>query len=277
MKNTIKLMGLITLICFSFFYTEKVITVINEYDDLMIILNEVDDSYLVNAIDAITTEKTIIPGISGKKVNVEKSYQNMKQLGIFDENYIIYDVIKPNNLLENNYDKYIIKGNSSKNMVSLVFIVNNNIDNLLKVINETNISVNLFVDYDYLYNNLNTIKDSIKKYSIYSYGLNGQYDNEVVILSNNLINRVFKNNKNYCLAIVENENTLDICSNNNISTIIPSINGGYNEIKNTLENGSIIYLNNTVKTINELKVIVNYIMGKGMKIVDLDTLLNEKN
>ena len=41
MKETIKMIGLITLICFSFFYTDKVINVINEQDPIMIKINEV--------------------------------------------------------------------------------------------------------------------------------------------------------------------------------------------------------------------------------------------
>ena len=37
MKDIVKTIGLITLICFSFFYTEQVITVVNEQDPIMML------------------------------------------------------------------------------------------------------------------------------------------------------------------------------------------------------------------------------------------------
>ena len=66
MKETIKMIGLITLICFSFFYTDKVINVINEQDPIMIKINEVKDKYNIPSINATTTKDTIIPGINGQ-------------------------------------------------------------------------------------------------------------------------------------------------------------------------------------------------------------------
>ena len=45
MKNIIQMIGLITLICFSFFYTDKVITILNEQDPIMITIMEEKDKY----------------------------------------------------------------------------------------------------------------------------------------------------------------------------------------------------------------------------------------
>ena len=86
MKRIIKFTGLLTLILFSFFYTDKVVEVIRENDKLMIELEQVSDNYKVNAINGIISGDTIKPGINGKKVNIEKSYKQMKEKGIFDEN-----------------------------------------------------------------------------------------------------------------------------------------------------------------------------------------------
>ena len=124
MKNIVKSIGLITLICFSFFYTEKVIDVVNEQDDIMIKIKEVKDNYKIDSVDATISENTIIPGINGREVDIEKSYQNMKQIGIFNENYFVYKEVSPKDKLEDNYDKYIINGNLTKKYISLIFIVN---------------------------------------------------------------------------------------------------------------------------------------------------------
>ena len=125
MKRIIKFTGLLTLILFSFFYTDKVVEVIRENDKLMIELEQVSDNYKVNAINGIISGDTIKPGINGKKVNIEKSYKQMKEKGIFDENLIKYDKIVPKINMSHNQNKYIIGGNKERNMVSIVFILDN--------------------------------------------------------------------------------------------------------------------------------------------------------
>ena len=88
MKRIIKFTGLLTLILFSFFYTDKVVEVIRENDKLMIELEQVSDNYKVNAINGIISGDTIKPGINGKKVNIEKSYKQMKEKD--GDSYLLY-------------------------------------------------------------------------------------------------------------------------------------------------------------------------------------------
>ena len=80
MKNIIKFLGLLSLICFSFFYTDKVMNVALEQDKIMISINNTKDDYKIDAIDAIIDNDTIIPGIYGKEVDIDKSYNNMKSM-----------------------------------------------------------------------------------------------------------------------------------------------------------------------------------------------------
>ena len=54
-------------------------------------------------------------------------------------------------------------------------------------------------------------------------------------------------------------------------SIIPSITGNYTNIKNNLENGSIILINNT----QELSTIIDYIKQKGYIISPLSTTISE--
>ena len=63
MKNIIKVIGLATLISFSFFYTDKVINVISEQDPIMIKINELGANFKEEALDAVITSDTIIPGL----------------------------------------------------------------------------------------------------------------------------------------------------------------------------------------------------------------------
>ena len=93
MKKILKLFGLITLICFSFFYTEKVIYVVSEQDPLKIEINESADSYKISPNEAIVDEDTIIPGSNGRVVNIEKSYKKMRKSNIFNNNLLVYDTL----------------------------------------------------------------------------------------------------------------------------------------------------------------------------------------
>ena len=54
-------------------------------------------------------------------------------------------------------------------------------------------------------------------------------------------------------------------------SIIPSIQGTYNDIKNNIENGSIILIKNT----QELSNIIDYIKSKGYTIETLSKTITE--
>ena len=83
LKKIIKIFLILCLVCFSFFYTDKVMKLLNKKDPLMITLNNIKEEYEILPVNAIIEEDTIIPGIKGLEVNIEKSYEEMKQGGVF--------------------------------------------------------------------------------------------------------------------------------------------------------------------------------------------------
>ncbi len=278
MKKIIKGIGLITLIIFTFFYTDKVLKVVREEDSIMIKINDIKDKLAIKSTDAIIIEDTIIPGLNGKKVNIDKSYKKMKKFGNFNKNNIIYDIIYPNISITNNKDKYIIQGNMKKNTISIVFILDNDkyLNELQKIITNKDIKVNYFIDYSYLINNTTKIKE-MSTHELYSYGDEGEYTPDNLLFSNNLISRIGNNEANICLSL-NNNKAIDLCSKNNLYTIKPTIiikKSPYATIKKNLLNGSIIlfYINNDLT--KELKIIIDYINSKGLKIVGLSELLSE--
>ena len=280
MKKFFQLIGLLSLITITFFYTDKVMHVIREEDKIMIEIKEIKDKLKVDAINAQVENDTIIPGINGKKVNIEKSYKSMKLNGVFRKEDIIYDKIYPKISITNNKDKYIISGNLKKQAISLLFIINNNNYNnkLENIIKNKNITVNYFVDYNYLISNSTKIKN-ITNSEFYSYGNNGTYTPDNIIFSNNLISRISKNKSNLCLTKEKNKKTIEICSKNELYTILPTIiveKKPYIKIKNTITPGNIILLPINQETINELPIIIDYIKGKGIKIIGLKELISEE-
>ena len=279
MKSIIKMIGLFALIGFSFFYTDKVIEVIREEDEIMIELTSVIDIYKVEPVNATIVGNTIIPGLEGRTINITKSYNKMKFNGLFNKNLIIYDNILPDTSIQNNKDKFIVKGNNNKQMISLIFILDNDkyFSTINNILNSKEVIANYFVDYFYLINNSTMIKE-IESHEFYSYGDNGEYTPDNLLFSNNLLSRIRNKEAIYCLSSNMNKDVLSLCRKNNLYTITPTIIGDknpYTMVKNNLSSGSIILLNMNNETVNELSTIIDYIKGKGFKIGALSTLLSE--
>jgi len=280
MKNIFKFFGLLSLIGFSFFYTDKVMDVVLEQDNIMIDINRVKDQYIILPVDASILEDGMIPGMNGREVNVEKSYNNMRSIGVFQTNYFVFDKIKPSVSMLDNYEKYIIQGNNSKHMVSLIFILKDDkyLDELYEIIVQKNIKVNFFVDYKFLNTNSTMVKE-FKNANIYSYGSNGEYSPDTLLFSNNLIERITKQEACFCLTKERNERTLDLCAKNEMFTIIPNLyikTGIYNEVRDKVSSGSMLLIDINSYNIEELEITIDYIRAKGLKISYLSELLNEE-
>jgi len=274
MKKTLKFFAIAILICFSFFYTEKVMVVVSNQDPLKMEIIEKSLEYKVYPNQAIVTYDTIIPGNKGREVNVEKSYKKMKKNNVFNANLLVYDYIDPEYILSNNLNKYVIGGNKKRNEVSILFIISNDnyLNRIINVLNDKGVIGNFFVDYKYLTNNINSIRSYVK-HNIYSYQQEYTYD--TLIISNNIIKRISNNNPSYCLLKEKNSDNLNVCSYSNMNTILPNIVGNLSEIKMKLDNGSMILFDTSINTLSELSYIIDFIIGKGYSIVGLDKLLDE--
>lgn len=277
MKTFFKLTGLLVLFFFSFFYTEKVINVITEQDEIMIKIKENEEKNNIPSTNAIIDKNTITPGLSGKEINIDKSYKEMKKLGTYNENMLVYTKVLPEVSINNNKNKYIRSGNKNFTEVSLIFKINKNTDlqKLLTLLDKNNTKANFFISYEYLEKHINEIEKE-KNIEYYNYGKNGTYNDEIILIANNIISKK-SNPANICLTETNTNNTLKICSENEQFTIYPEIiNGTINSIKSKINNGSIISFAVTNTTLNELPLIINYINSKGYTISLLSELINEE-
>lgn len=277
MKTFFKLTGLLVLFFFSFFYTEKVINVITEQDEIMIKIKENEEKNNIPSTNAIINKNTITPGLSGKEINIDKSYKEMKKLGTYNENMLVYTKVLPEVSINNNKNKYIRSGNKNFTEVSLIFKINKNTDlqKLLTLLDKNNTKANFFISYEYLEKHINEIEKE-KNIEYYNYGKNGTYNDEIILIANNIISKK-SNPANICLTETNTNNTLKICSENEQFTIYPEIiNGTINSIKSKINNGSIISFEVTNITLNELPLIINYINSKGYTISLLSELINEE-
>ena len=274
-----QIIGLISLICFSFFITEKTSVVVSDLDDIMIEIKSNYKKYKTDSKDAIIENNTIIPGIREKEVNIKRSYKNMKTNGYYSDKLFIYDYKNPKVSLSDNIDKYIVKGNVNKRMVSLIFKVtnNDNIDDILNIINNYNISVTFFIDSNWFTNNNQLIQQLIKKG--HNIGiLMDDYSSSDYEWLDMVIKKINNQKTSFCYSIEDNESNLKSCIEKNNYTIRPieiSDKTPLVDIKEKLESGSILSLNINSQVRKELSTIIIYIKSKGYSLENLENHLLE--
>ncbi|MBP3635806.1 MAG: hypothetical protein J6J17_05085 [Bacilli bacterium] len=274
-KKLIKVTSLLVLVGFSFFYTEKVTKIAREKDPIMIKISDMKESNSVSVVKPIINNDEYIAGINGCEINVNESYSKMKSVGEFKEELLVMKEVTNEESVKN---KYIVGGNKVTKNVSIIFLVDDAInDKLINFLSLKNINANFFVDGQYLEKDLVTVKFVAENNNIYYLGQNRKYDDDYMLYSNNLISMNGKNESKYCLVNEKNDEILKLCSDYNMNTIKTDFitDNIYKTVKTNLTNGTIFAFD--TDDIEEVKVSINYILSKGYNIVTLDKLLDESN
>src|SRR5690625_3675096 len=90
-----------------------------------------------------------IPGRDGRKVNVQKSYENMKKKNEYDESLLVFDDVKPTKALEDLPTSPIFRGHPEKQMVALLINVswgNEYIPTILKTLDKHDVKATFFIE-----------------------------------------------------------------------------------------------------------------------------------
>ena len=275
LKKIFKISAVLLLVGFSFFYTEKVTLIARNSDPIMRAIKKEESNKKVSNVNPVINNDEYIMGINGCEIDVDKSYSKMRSVGEFKEELI---VMKETSNDKDLTDKYVIGGNNKEKKVSLIFIVNKDIDsNLTDYINDKNIKVNYFIDGKYLEENMITVKFLSENSNIYYLGENEEYSDENMLYHNNLISMNGSNEPKYCFTSDKDNNTLKLCNDYDMVTIKSDIikDNIYKRIKDKLNNGVIFAIDSD--NIDEIKVSINYILSKGYNIISLEDLLSEKN
>ena len=80
LKKIFEVIGLLSLACFSFFYTSQISSVIKENNDIYKEIKDISLQYKKEALDAKISGDDIIPGISGSVIDIDKSYEKMEKI-----------------------------------------------------------------------------------------------------------------------------------------------------------------------------------------------------
>lgn len=273
-----KILVLIIFTLISMYYTNICMEVLKEKDPIMQEIKSNMSKYEESANDATVIGNVIVPGHIGRRVNKNKSYSKMKKYGNYNETLTVMEEVKPELSVSNTFDKYIEKGNSNNKNVSFVFIYDENIDKVIKILNSKHIPSTIFLDGMYLEkDSLNGLKNNWNiDYELLSY--NGEYDENLFKTSLSYLESVTKKSPKYCYSEVENSDVLNLCSKLKMHTIKPYIRIDEDllkEVKSSLSNSIIISIKSSKSNVSELSSVIDYVISKGYDIVSLDNLISE--
>lgn len=279
-KNTIKLVSLFLLLLLSFIYTDKVFNEARSNDPLMKEVISYKRAHDVKPVEPKIKDDEMILGMSGLIINEEKSYKNMKEDDSFNKQKLVYDKTKPNTSITKTYDYYITNG-ISKNMVSIIFKVNNstNVSELLSILAKTHVTVNFFIDGSYLEKNVETAFSMVNLNSeIYNLGYDNEYSKKMISVTNNLIESITLKDSLFCLNSTKNDDYKDICASKKMLTLSPKlVNPSITDLKKNLSKGVMIVYDLDEFDTSKFNFIINVIESRGYKIKGLSKLINENS
>lgn len=255
MQKYFKYLGIIGLCLLSFYYTNEIALYVKNKNPLLQSINEVKESKYVSSINSTLIDNLyIIPGLNGQEVNVNKSFMSMQKAKEYNDELLVYNIIKPTISLEDNKDKIIIRGNEKKNSVSLIFEEESD---LTKYLTANGYQINLLITeekYNLSYELINNSNNSNTYHNIDKY-LNKK-----------------KVNKNLCYV---KNNIPKLCQDKYLfqeSLVINHSNLSLN--KNKIHSGEIILVQKTL-SISELEILLNQIKYYDLNIVYLSELIKE--
>lgn len=281
LKKYISYLGVLVLACFSFYYTDKAVDIVKRNDPIMKNILANCNNHDIDPVSALINGDEMISGINGKKVNIDKSYQNMKKIDEYNESMLVFDEVIPEISLLNSFDKYIVGGNMNKSQVALVFKIDDSyyLDTINDVLLDKNVLATFFIDGNVVEANMNKVLDLASNgYEIENLGYDGSYNLERFGWTNNMISALTNENTKFCYTDYKNSSVLDLCSQYKMHTIKPTISVNsypFTTVKNSLANGSIISFNLNETTLKELPSIISYIKQKGYDLVTLNELISE--
>ena len=258
MKRFFEYIGLSLIILFSFYYTERVALLVRNNNPLMQNIRNVAPNTGVEPVNARIIDDTIIPGINGEVVNINKSYRRMRSFGVFNEYYLVFDVLSPEISLKANKEKIIVSGNRAKRAVSLVIDNNQDIKNFLIANNIDATMISYLNSYELL---------ELEQ-------INGEHDRNKFKNMESILNR---NGKNVNICLIKNSNK-DICLRNRKYLVKESLTlNGSNLalIRSNVESGSIILVTSSAR-VEDINILIRQIRYQGLRIIPLSQLISEE-
>lgn len=254
---------------------------------------EAEDAY----IDKVW-KKT--PGRNGLKINIDKSYEQMKQKGEFDESLLAYDEVSPKVSLDDLPAAPIYRGHPKKDMVAFLINVSwgsEYIPDILTTLKEKNIKATFFIEGKWAKENAEYVKMiSEQGHAIGNHAYNHP---DMARLSNQAILEQITQTNDVIEAITEekpkwfappsgsfSDHVVEIADNLNMETILwtvdtidwknPSTSVMINRVMGKIHPGATILMHPTSSIANGLEALIEKIEAEDYEIGTIENLLIEE-
>lgn len=280
-RNITKYLGIIILVLFSFYYTDRAVDIVKRNDPIMKNILAEQEDYLIESVNAEIKGDTIIPGMNGISIDVEESYKRMKKINGYYESMLMFkDVIPDESILEQ-YDKFVVSGNPYRSDVAFVIKATSitNLERVYKIFLEKETVATFFIDGTVVEDNMDLIYQiASDNFELENFGYNEEYSQEMFSWTNNMLYSLTNIEPQFCYSEHHNYDILDLCSKYKMYTVKPTFTAFSNPfytVKQNLKEGSIIALSITEETIKELPALLSYVKQKGYNIVNLQDIISE--
>lgn len=281
MNKIIKILFACLLVLASFFYTDKVVSFMEDKDPIMIKLKKEKNNLEESPINAKVDVSYLIPGYSGVVVDLNKSFTKMKKYGSYNEALVVFKESVPTISIDEYYDKYIVSGNGFTNYISLVFEINNKelLPKIKEVLKDNDVRATFFVDGVLLKEDSILITSLLEDFhEIELLNNKNNYDKLIFEEELDALQVIANRRGKYCLAKYDQKEILELCSKEKMHTIIPTMqisSKPYLSVKGKIREGAIISISVTKENISELDVLIKYIKQRGYTLDTLEQLLSE--
>lgn len=282
-------------------WSQSVVEVAKTEDALLKEIQQKKSEYIESPQDAMIDKvwkKT--PGRNGRKVDVEKSYEQMKEKGAFDETLLVFKQTPPKVTFKDLPASPVYRGNPEKEMVALLINVSwgtEHIPDILNTLKEHNSKATFFIEGKWAKENAELVK-MIDEQG-HTIGNHAYSHPDMARLSNQQIIEQITKTNTIIEAIIDKtpewfappsgsftDNVVDQADNLNMETILwtvdtidwknPSVSVMMNRVMTKVHPGATILMHPTASVVEGLSPMVQDIKKKGYKIGTIDQLLSEE-
>lgn len=214
-----------------------------------------DELYEMPVNSTIINDSYIIPGYSGRELNVDLTFFNMQKESTYDESKFIFNSLTPQISINDNKDKIIIRGNIKTNAVALIF---ESINPNTKYLKQNDYNINVLItkeEYDLYYELINSSNNETT------------YKNIESFLDKHRINK--------SICFLKSSKVPPLCQNKYL--VQPSLtvtHSNIGTIKNQITSGEIIFVKDSV-TATDLTLLLSEIKYRDLRVMPLSYLIKE--
>lgn len=239
------------------------------------------------------------PGRNGLIVNVEKSYEKMKQKGIYDEALLVYEQVSPRITLADLPPAPIYRGHPEKDMVAFLINVSwgtEHIPTILKTLKDHSVRATFFIEGKWAQEHAHIVKMIDEQGHLignHAYNhpdmnhLSEQDIHDQIQQTNQIIKAIIEKTPTYFAppSGSYNDRVVEIAHELNMETILwtvdtidwknPSVSVMIDRVINNIHSGAMILMHPTTPVANGLDVMIKEIKDKGYRISTIDSLLSD--